>query len=236
MVLGLAGITKPPLTLTSPIRHFSKPTPTPVSEYRLEGYFVSTPELTAAFNSGDVDLLDKVREDENELLSDMNSRTEGDVSEHLQDLIIGTPSSDPAYQAAYSFGVWAITEAVAETQPRDPIIGYPFLDLYEVCETLRTTPYTRLTQFFEAINGERPHAFPYQLPGGWYDLPGIGYIDAEEINKYAGEATRMRADFNRDEEWTLDIEEPEDIVQVLDWIEEAKQLKMSLAVFMDGDL
>ena len=35
---------------------------------------------------------------------------------------------------------------------------------------------------------------------------------------------------------TVDIEEPEDIVQVLDWIEEAKQLKLSLAVFMDGDL
>ena len=215
---------------------FRPTNPPPVSEYRLEGYFVSTPELTAAFNSGNQALLDEVRNDENDILSDMNSRTDGAVTDRLEDLIIGTPSTNEQHQAAYSFGVWAVTEAVAETQPRDPIVGYPFLDLYEVCETLRTTPYTRLTQFFEAINGERPHAFPYQLPGGWFALPGIGYIDAEEINKYAGEASRMRADFNRDEEWTMDIEEPEDIVQVLDWIEEAKQLKMSLAVFMDGDL
>ncbi len=206
-----------------------------MSEYRLQAYFIDHEQLAAAAGSNSAELAARVRADEDGLADSFAGNHDGIPPLAAAEQLLAGKDGSEQNPFAYSYGAWMLTAAVSEEAPQPDVIGYPFTDLYAVTETFRGTPYGRLTHFLEALNGERENELPLRL-ASWAELPGTGYVPAGEISKLAGEARRCRRDFTNDEDWTLELDEPEDIVQILEWIEAAHERKTGLAVFMDGDL
>ncbi|KOY87673.1 hypothetical protein AD998_17435 [bacterium 336/3] len=138
-----------------------------------------------------------------------------------------------------TFAIWLLIDTLAISRPKLPLIPYPFIDLYDFIDVLKKKKkkkYPNLIKIFEAINGKNTD---FELPISvkeWAILPTITFI--EQINeKTAYEAKKMKEDFENEAKWTFDFDdEPNDILQVLDWFLEANEKNKSICLVMDGDL
>ncbi|MDT0633276.1 hypothetical protein [Rubrivirga litoralis] len=212
-----------------------------MSEYRAAALRLDPAALAAAPASGDAGLVDAVRREAPGFLAEMAPRLpDGAVVAAAVALVEG--GAVDADGAAYAFGRWLVARALRVGAPTPPEIGYPFVDLYAVTAAFRPTPYALVTAFLEELSGERADRLPLGPPAS-FPLPGVGYAGPDRLAALAPEARAARLvletaaeDGDAAEDWTGDVDEPEDVVQVLAWVEAAAPTGHALTVFVDGDL
>lgn len=164
--------------------------------------------------------------DPNGILAEYSPRFSGlTLSEATADLINGTEKDKLPFH--YSFALWIITDALSKERPSKPNIPYPFIDLYDLNEALEDhTSYTQLLSVFEPLNNQGKNKFPYQLKA-WGDVPGFSYISKFDAKKLSSEVTSLKSDIESGgkggNSWIDDIEEPDDILQILSWLNEAEE-------------
>lgn len=206
-----------------------------MSESQVNAYFVTNAILEKGFSSGDPRALEKVLADKNGFLESFSSRfSRKTLREAVQDLVNGKEEENLPFH--YSFALWIIVDGLAEKRPSNPHIPPPFLDLYDFNALLaKQEKYGNIAQIFLSLNNEIPNAFPHQLKQ-WGDMPGFAYLDYESLQKVEKEIKELKADFEQEKEWTLEIEEPGDIEKILGWLEEALSKKENVFLVLEGDL
>lgn len=206
-----------------------------MSEYSVNAYFLDKKAIQKAVGSKDVELINKVLEDNSKIVKDFKGRfADKKFTTAIKELINGEMEEDFPFH--YSFAAWALVAVIADARPAKAFIGYPFVSLYDWIETLENTPYDKLRSVFEGLNGMNSD---FQLPislSDWAEIPCIVFLEEVEETLLA-EATQMKQDMAEDAEWLLDFDDDiEDIEQILDWIIEAYQRKRSICLVMEGDL
>jgi len=206
-----------------------------MSEYTVSAYFLEKKTIEQSFGSKDASLKEAVLTDEAGIIADTEGRFSGlTIVEAINGLIDGVVKEGFPFQ--YSYATWAIVEAITDKQPMEPLIGYPFMDLEEMIVLLKEKEYGALQVVFEALNGQKN---TYRLPIDgmeWAELPCMIYLDTNQLKSLVEEVKTVINAIQDDEEWTLDIEEPDDIEQLLNWLLEASEDNQSICVVMDGDL
>lgn len=206
-----------------------------MSEYQVDAYFVDDDLVQNTFASKDERLLKKVVSDPNGLITEFSQRFSGkELSEAIRELIYGEEKD--GYPFHYSFALWIIVDAVAERRPKKPHIPYPFMDLYDFNEMLEAmASYPQLLELFKSLNNEVENTFPYQLRQ-WGDLPGFAYVSRSRLLAMKEEIKALKTEIKKRREWTNNIEEPDDVVRILSWLELALKKKQNLLLVMEGSL
>ena len=79
----------------------------------------------------------------------------------------------------------------------------------------------------------------YILPTGTKTraaMPGIAYVESKDAEALRKEIDRLKEELEDDADWTLDIEEPDELMQILDWLTEAADKQLNICLVLDGDL
>ncbi|MEM1043923.1 MAG: hypothetical protein AAGI91_15010 [Bacteroidota bacterium] len=211
-----------------------------MSEYKVDALYVSPSTIASVEGSGNAALVETLRGCADGLPEPLEGAVQRSVgrraiAEAAVRIVQGEAPLD-ASAPAFSFARWLVAHAVSAGTPDPPWIGYPFVDLYAVNEVFRQRPYSRLTQFLEELGGEQADRLPLG-EGTSFPLPGVGYADPERLAAMAGEARAARRALEAEEDWTFDLDDdPEDLVQVFQWIEDAAGGEVALALFLTGDL
>lgn len=214
-----------------------------MSEYRVEAYFLPREAICSVIGSKNEGLKAKTLRDESGIIEGSEGRfTKKGLRESVGELIDGL--IDPELTFNNSFALWAVLDAKAEARPNDPSIGYPFIDLYDFCELLRENEnFSYLTDLLETLNGQTD---VYDLPlllEERGELPGFAYVEVVADDLIA-EARQLKADVEatikgdwEDESWLDDFDDdPDDLIQFCNWIEEAQAGGHPLLLVLDGDL
>ena len=206
-----------------------------MSESQVNAYFIDDDLVQNSFSSKDDILLEKVISDPSELIENFSPRfSNKNLSEAVKELIYGEEKE--GYPFHYSFALWIVVDAIAERRPKKPHISYPFIDLYDFNESLEeNTSYSQLLEIFKSLNNEENNKFPYQLME-WGDVPGFAYISKSELEAMKSEIKSLKSEIKKEKEWTYDIEEPDDVLHILSWLEQASKKKKNLLLVMEGSL
>lgn len=206
-----------------------------MSEYRLDAYFLNKKKLKKMIGSKDENLKERIIK--SNFLSDFFEKKKKRVLKIANKLINGEKYKKSPQGT--TFAIWLLIDTVAISRPKNAIIPYPFVDLYDFIEILKKKKkkkYPILIKIFEAINGmNSDFELPIQIDEQAI-IPTITFI--EQIDeKTAHEIKKMKEDFENEAKWTFDFDdEPDDILQVLDWFLEAYEKNKSICLMMDGDL
>jgi hypothetical protein len=207
-----------------------------MSEYRVDAYFLEKKAIQEAVGSKNQNLKEQILLDKSEIISQFSGRFSGkELKVAVGELVDG--NIEKGFPFHYSFSTWALVDTISESRPDNPLIGYPFIDLYDFVEILVNEKlYPKLKDIFESLNGMNSK---FDLPidiGEWGDVPCISFL--ETIDKsIAEEAGQMKDDINNEEDWTFEFDDDlEDIEQILDWLLQAHNLNKSTCLIMEGDL
>lgn len=205
-----------------------------MSESQVDAYFIDDNFAQTNIASKDERITKQVLTDAQQLLELYSPRFSGlTLSQAVADLVNGEEQDNRPFH--YSFALWAIIDARADGRPNSAHISYPFMDLYDFNELLESKQsFPSLLKIFESLNNEGTNAFPYQLKS-WGDMPGFAYIPRQD-KALKGEIQALKADLNSEKPWTDRIEEPDDLLQILSWIEEAISQDKNLVMVMEGSL
>lgn len=198
-------------------------------------YFIDDDFVQNNVSSQDDNLLGKVMSDPSGMIEDFSPRfSKKDLPQAIKELIHG--QEEQGYPFHYSFALWTIVDALAESKPKKPHIPYPFIDLYDFNELLEMqSSYPALLEIFKSLNYEIYNKFPYQL-SEWGDMPCFAYIAKSELEVVSNEIKTFKSEVKAKKTWINDIESIEDITHVLSWIEQADKKKENLLLVMEGDL
>ena len=207
-----------------------------MSEYSVEAYFLSRDTVKQTFGSKNQTVLKRVLEDESRIIKNHKDRFSGKtLAEAVADAIEG--KIEDKYDFHNAFAAWAVIAATADGRPENPSIGAPFMSLYDVCDALEEGgSYKKLLKVFRALNGEGTE---YILPTGTKTraaMPGIAYVESKDAEALRKEIDRLKEELEDDADWTLDIEEPDELMQILDWLTEAADKQLNICLVLDGDL
>lgn len=206
-----------------------------MSESQVDAYFISDTFAQENIASKNPDVVTSVLKKSKDLLETYSPRFSGLTLEQAVDDLVNAKEQDnrPFH---YSFALWAIINAQADSRPADPHIPYPFMDLYDFNEILEAQgSFKGLLSIFESLNNQVSNNFPYQLKA-WGDIPGFAYLPRNISPSLKKEIQQLRNDIDNDKSWTIDIEEPEDLERILSWIEDAIAKDKNLVLIMEGDL
>lgn len=210
-----------------------------MSESQVNAYFIDDHFVENTFGSKDTNLLQTVLADPSGKIANYSPRFSGlTLAEAATDLVNGVEKDKRPFH--YSFALWIIIDALCKERPNQPHIPYPFMDLYDFNDALEAqTSYAQLLTTFEHLNKQGINTFPHQLKT-WADIPGFAYLSKSDIKKLLPEIRKLTSDIKNEEgirnRWTLGIEEPEDVLQILGWINEAAKKDKNLLLVMEGDL
>jgi hypothetical protein len=207
-----------------------------MSEYSVEAYFLSRDTIKQTFGSKDQTVLKRVLEDKSRIIKNHKDRFSGKtLAEAVADVIEG--KIEAKYDFHNAFAAWAVIAETADGRPENPSIGAPFMSLYDVCEVLEEEGgYKKLLKVFRALNGEgTKYALPTEMKIR-AAMPCIAYIESEDAESLRKEIDRMREELEDDADWTLDIDEPDELTQILDWLTEAAEKQQNICLVLDGDL
>jgi hypothetical protein len=209
-----------------------------MSEYSVEAYFISKETIKNSFGSKDKNLLDRVLKDKSRIIKTFQDRfDEKTLAEAVADSINGKREGD--HQFHYAFAAWAIVAAAAEGRPKKPSIGAPFISLYDFCDVLEEQDtFPKLLKVFQTLNGDdAKYGLPLK-PSINAQIPGFAYLESKDLRAMLKEITQLKNDIEEETEdsWTLDIEETDDLIQILDWLIEAEEKQQSICLVMEGDL
>jgi hypothetical protein len=206
-----------------------------MSEYRLDSYFLDKKTIQEAICSKDEKLKEQILQ--SDFLATFFAKFKKRVVKIANKLIDGEKYKKSPQGT--TFAVWLLIDLLATSRPKNPLIPYPFVDLYDVVAVLKKKKkksYPKLIKVFEAINGMNSD---FELPleiGEWASIPIITFI--EQIDeKITSEAKKLIADFENEAQWTYDFDDdPDEIVQVLGWLLEANEKNQSICLVLEGDL
>ena len=206
-----------------------------MSESQINAYFIDDDLIKNSFSSKDNALVKQVFSDPNGLINNFSSGFSGkNLSDAIRDLIYG--DEEDGYAFHYSFALWIVIDTIAKERPKEPHIPYPFLDLYEFNELLEeNTSCLQLLEIFRSLNNEVDNKFPYQL-NNWGDLPGFAYISNLDTRVLASEINRLVLAIEEEDEWTLDIEDSDDILHILSWLRQAATNEKNILLVLEGSL
>lgn len=206
-----------------------------MSESQVNAYFIDDNFVGNTFSSKDEQLLKKVISDPNQLIEEFAPRfSNKTLPEAVRELIYG--EEQEGYPFHYSFALWIIVDALAEARPKKPHIPYPFTDLYEFNALLEERgTYPQLLTVFQSLNNEVDNTFPYQLRQ-WGDLPGFAYVPRAGLAAMKDEISGLKSELKKPKGWALEVEEPDDIVHILNWLERAAKKKENILMVMEGSL
>jgi len=206
-----------------------------VSESQFSAYFIDKELIESSFSSEDHALLARVTADPNGLISDFSGRFSGKtLQQAIRDLIFG--QEQPGHPFHNSFALWIIVDALVSDRPPKPDITDSFVDLYDFNEALAENGnYPNVLNIFQALNAEIENAFPFQL-FEWADVPGFAYIGQSDLKVVANESKKLIAEIKSQSGWVEEIEEPNDLLKVLRWLEDAKTENKNLLIVMEGPL
>lgn len=207
-----------------------------MSEYGVDAYFLELKLLKGKIGSNDQDLLGRVLADESKIIASFSGRFSGKtLVEAVTDLLTGDVDSSKPFH--YGFALWATIATLACTRPHEPSIGYPFIDLYDLCEALEEHgEFPEFLQLFQALNGSSEgHCLP---TFGWESsqIPCFAYLDAEHYEGLDEEIEGFREAIQEDAEWLSEVEELEDVERILDWVSEGVDKQQSSCLVLEGNL
>ena len=206
-----------------------------MAEFRASALYVPHDLLAQAAGSDDARIVQAVRQLEPEgpladALAPVGAR-------HVREAAIrlvedrSTAASAPVVTCARA---WVAT-ALSVGRPPDPDTLYPFTILDDVTEVLRETPFAAVTAFLEELSGERPDTLP--IPAGdSFPTPTLSYASPDRLASMCPEAARVHQALLDDEDWTLDIDEPEEVAQVVGWLAARPPAGAGIVAMCVGDL
>jgi len=207
-----------------------------MSEYHVNAYFLEKDKTQKIVGSKNEKLIAEVLKDESGIIDSVKGRASGkEMTTAVKELINGNIEEKFPYH--YAYATWAAIAVITEERPNDPMIGYPFIDLYDFVEMLENhSVYPKLKAVFASLNGDNSeHNFPIDI-GEWASMPCITYVETID-DEMVAEAKQMKKDIEDFADWSCDWElDYDDVEQLLGWIEEAHEQKKSLCMVMDGDL
>lgn len=206
-----------------------------MSESQVNAYFVDEDLIHNGFSSKNAKVLERVLSDPNGLIERFSPRfSNKSLADAVRELVNG--EEQKGYPFHNSFALWIIVDATAERRPHKSHIPTPFIDLYEFNELLEDQGiYAQLLEVFRSLNYEVHNKFPYRLIE-WGDLPGFAYVSVADLEGLKNEIVNLELAFENEKEWTLGIEEPDDVLQILAWLQQALKTKQDILLVMEGDL
>ncbi|MEM1116963.1 MAG: hypothetical protein AAF594_15010 [Bacteroidota bacterium] len=204
-----------------------------MSEFCAEALHVRRDVLDAV-GTDDPDLAAAVRRAAPAFAAELGSRLPAGMVTETALAIVRGEAVDAA-SAATAYARWLIARAMAGGTPAARV-GAPFVDVEAAADAFGASPYPALAAFFGELGGAMPDRFPVP-PAATFPLPAIGYADVARLRLLGPEAQAASLELDVDEaDWVLALDEPDDVGEVLRWIEEAAARSLPVAVIVDGDL